>query len=159
MTAYMKPQDRGIYQEQEAQILGDQTNGMGRRAVLGADPRLKQLEAQKHKGAIDRKLMYGRLGMEKTRMEHEIKMGEGRLDLARKGFKMSEKKFDFNIKMQSKAANIAKFGMALNLAMGMGKFAQDMRNQRKQDRNYEMMVLQLKEQKRQNDLMMEQMNA
>jgi hypothetical protein len=139
----MKPQDRGVYQEQEAQILGDQTDGRGRRAVLQADPRLRQLERGQHKEAIDRKLMYGRMGMQKKMMEHEIKMGEGGFQLAKKGQALSKKAFKFNLKQSSQAANIAKFGMALNLAMGMGGFIQSMRNRRKQDYLYNMQVAEL----------------
>jgi hypothetical protein len=109
--------------------------------VLGADPRLKELERQEHKGVIDRKLMYGRMGMQKKMMEHEIKMGEGGFELARKGQALSKKAFKFDLKQQSKAANIAKFGMALNLAMGMGGFIQSMRNRRKQDYLYNQTLL------------------
>ena len=158
MTAYMKPQERGVYQETEAQILGDQTTGMGKRAVLGADPRLKELDRQRHKGAIDRKLMYGRLGMEKTRMEHSMKMSEGGLNIAKKGVNLSEKRFNFDLKQQSKAANIAKFGMALNLAMGMGSFVQNMKNQRKQDYLYNLTV-QLQQQQLKRNREMEEGNA
>ncbi|MHA2066985.1 MAG: hypothetical protein ACXABY_21675 [Candidatus Thorarchaeota archaeon] len=140
MTAYMKPQDRGVYQEQEAQILGDQTDGRGRRAVLQADPRLKALERGQHKEAIDRKLMYGRLGMEKKGQEHSMKMAEGSLAIAMKGQDLARKAFKFNLKQSSKAENIAKFGMALNLAMGMGGFIQSMRNRRKQDYLYNLTV-------------------
>ncbi len=133
MTAYMKPQERGIYQEQEAQILGSQTSGLGKRAVLQADPRLMQLHAGQAAGQMDRKLMYGRLGMQKEKMEHDIKMGEGGLELAKKGQRLSEKAFRFDLKQQSKATNIAKFGMAMNLAFGMGGFMQNLKNQRKTD--------------------------
>ena len=158
MTAYMKPQERGIYQEVEQQIQATQTDGRGRLAVPSADPRLKQLDRQQNKDVMDRKLMYGRLGMQKKGMEHDIKMGEGRLGLAKKGMKMSEKKFNFDLKMNSKAANIAKFGMALNLAMGMGSFVQNMKNQRKQDYLYNLTV-QLQQQQLKRNREMEEGNA
>ena len=38
------------------------------------------------------------------------------------------------------AYNVAKFGMALNLAMGMGSYIQSVKNRRKQDYLYNLMV-------------------
>jgi hypothetical protein len=124
MTAYMKPQDRGIYQEAEAQILASQQDGRGNLAVRHADPRLKALEAGKAGLQMDRTLQYGRLGMDKKRMEHEVKMGEGQLAINKERTNLVGNAFKWDLKQQSKATNIAKFGVALNLAFGLTGFVQ-----------------------------------
>jgi hypothetical protein len=116
-------------------------------------PEYGELEAETFKqqgavrGPMDRKLLQGamagkkmgkhmnllQLGMQKRRMEHDIKMGEGQLAQSSKRLGMAQKKFKWDMKQQAKATNIAKFGVALNLAMGIGDYMMERKNQRLQD--------------------------
>lgn len=115
-------------------------------------PEYGQLEAETFKqqgavrGPMDRKLqgaMAGKkmgkhmdllkLGMQKKSMEHQIKMGEGQLAQSSKRLGIAQKQFKWDLKQQAKATNIAKFGVALNLAMGIGDYMMSRKNQRMQD--------------------------
>lgn len=92
----------------------------GKQAVRA--PIDRKLQAGFAGAQMDKMMNLTKLGMDQKRMEHEVKMGEGRLGLKAGMLKLGMKKADWNLKMESKATNIAKFGVAMNLAFGLTGF-------------------------------------
>lgn len=137
MTAYMKPKMTIDDQLTEQQIFAQEGagNGRGELAVKAANPLLRQQQAQMAGREIDKKLMYGRLGMQKKQQEHDIDMAKGGLDIAKKDLALGQSRYQFGMDQQRKAITLSRYNMGLQLAFGVGNFMQNIKLMRQQEYN------------------------
>jgi len=143
MTAYMDyNRDTPEYGQLEQEMFRQQAGSDGRGRLATTAPMERKLQAGMAGQKMQKDMNLMRLGMQKRSMEHEVKMGEGRLAIAKDQFGLNKKQFQWNLKNEAKATNIAKFGVALNLAMGLSGFMQQRKLSLKQDNLMTQMELQ-----------------